>query len=123
MLAAFESEAELHLVMELLDGGTLLDLLKARVNGALQEEEARRLIFHIGAGVRQLHMIGVVHRDLKPDNILLDAHGVPKICDFGFAKRCHESPSKWARFASSPCGTPGFVAPEVCGAHPMIRLG
>ena len=62
-----------------------------------------------------------VHRDIKPENILFDRAGVAKLVDFGFAKKheLHSSISALssleepARFAISPCGTPGFVAPEV----------
>uniref|UniRef100_A0A7S0NXQ0 Protein kinase domain-containing protein n=1 Tax=Calcidiscus leptoporus TaxID=127549 RepID=A0A7S0NXQ0_9EUKA len=115
LYAAYESKTELNLVLEYLAGGTLLQLLKSSEGGALEEEVARQLVGQIGSGLRQLHMAGVVHRDLKLDNVMLDGQGTPKICDFGFAKRC--SSVSWettaTRFASSPCGTPGFVAPEV----------
>mmetsp|Transcript_34005 Transcript_34005/g.56297 ORF Transcript_34005/g.56297 Transcript_34005/m.56297 type:complete len:632 (+) Transcript_34005:19-1914(+) len=109
----YESMDEVQLVFELVPGGTLMERLQ--ISGALAESEARRLVRHIGFGLRSLHTMGVVHRDLKLDNIMLDAQGVAKICDFGLAKRCRLSPSKTPprRFASSPCGTPGFVAPEV----------
>ena len=73
-----------------------------------------------------MHDLGIVHRDLKPENILFDADGVAKLVDFGFAKAFNTGPDSpprggggsmdglWThRFASSPCGTPGFVAPEV----------
>ncbi len=109
----FESPTEIHLVFELLPGGTLLELLQRRGGTGLPENIARTLVKQVLSGLRALHSIKVVHRDLKLDNVLLDANGKARIIDFGFAKRCDDaSPT---RFASSPVGTPGFVAPEVFG--------
>ena len=101
-------------VMEYLRGGTLAELVERE--GALPQEKALGLFAGICAGVKKAHEQGengVIHRDLKPQNVLLDAHEVPKITDFGVAKALSRS-----MHARSATGTPHFMAPEVTQAQP-----
>ena len=133
LLDIFESATEVMLVCEMLPNGSLLDLLQSE--GAQPEVAARQIIRQITSGLLALHANGIVHRDLKPENILFDEDHVLKLVDFGFAKARSFRPGmggvgpfgttgldalatggafdSTTRFASSPCGTPGYVAPEV----------
>jgi len=121
LLAVFETEADIFMVLEYLHGGSLLELLTR--DGSLPEADSRPIMRQIASGLKAVHDAGIVHRDVKPENILFDGDGIAKLVDFGFAKaqlprsRGDGSASplldESMRFASSPCGTPGFVAPEV----------
>ena len=73
------------LAMEKLDGGSLADRLKR--TGPLGVAEAVAMMEAVAAGVQAGHDLGIVHRDLKPANILLTSDGMPKVTDFGLAKR------------------------------------
>jgi len=125
LLDAYETPDEVQLVFELLDRGTLLDHVAGYKGKGVPEAEAREMLRGVASGLRALHAIGVVHRDLKLQNVMLGENLVAKICDFGFAKRASsvgrgstDTPGM-PRFAS-PCGTPGFIAPEVTppATHP-----
>ncbi len=99
-------------VMELLDGRVLSDLLYE--GRGLPVDEAVRIITQIGQGLATAHQHGVVHRDLKPDNIGLtrDADGIEhvKILDFGLAKITHDN-RKLTR-VGQVLGTPEYMSPE-----------
>jgi len=82
---SFQDEKYLYLVMEYLAGGDLMTLLMKK--DILTEAEARYYTAQTVAAVESVHMMGYVHRDLKPDNILLDREGRIKISDFGLCKR------------------------------------
>ena len=71
-----------YLVVEFMEGGSLRKLLKER--GKLQPNEAIRVVSDVAAGLQFAHQNGVVHRDVKPENILFDRGGTAKVGDFGF---------------------------------------
>ncbi len=71
-----------YLVTEFMEGGSLRKLLKER--GRLQPDEAIRVVADVAAGLQFAHQKGVVHRDVKPENILFDGDGTAKVGDFGF---------------------------------------
>src|SRR5438067_8182394 len=72
-----------YLVMEYVPGSNLKDLIKRR--GALPEATALRLVDQIAAALEAAHQHGIVHCDVKPQNVLLHAHGRPKVADSGLA--------------------------------------
>ncbi|KAG0247120.1 hypothetical protein DFQ27_002534, partial [Actinomortierella ambigua] len=81
------------LVMEYCSGGTLLDLSNSLGQNILSDAAVARLLLPVARGLAHLHSVGVAHRDLKMENILLDARSTPKIADFGLAtceRRCHD---------------------------------
>ncbi|KAF9482518.1 hypothetical protein BDN70DRAFT_829267 [Pholiota conissans] len=80
----FQSKDNLYLVMEYLNGGDCAALIKSL--GSLPEEWTKNYIAEVVLGLEYLHQRGVVHRDLKPDNLLIDAHGHLKLTDFGLSR-------------------------------------
>eukprot|EP00959_Pyramimonas_sp_CCMP1952_P141416 2959875-Pyramimonas_sp.AAC.1 len=105
----FEDSDRVYLITELLTGGELLDAVLER--GTYSEADARHCFTHLLQGVCYLHEKGIVHRDLKLENLLLKSKGdftTIKIADFGLAKRN----DLHARGMETICGTPQYVAPE-----------
>jgi serine/threonine protein kinase len=97
-----------YLVLEFVDGGTLTDRIEA--NGPLAESEAIRLITQVAQALDLAHAQGLIHRDIKPDNVLLTGSGVAKLTDLGLAK---ESSSHLNLTRTGiGLGTPNFMAPE-----------
>ncbi|RDB22536.1 Serine/threonine-protein kinase cek1 [Hypsizygus marmoreus] len=80
----FQSKDNLYLVMEYLNGGDCAALIKSL--GSLPEEWTKNYIAEVVLGLEYLHQRGVVHRDLKPDNLLIDQHGHLKLTDFGLSR-------------------------------------
>lgn len=105
---AFQDRENLYLVMEYLPGGDLLGLMIRQ--GAFDEELARFYLAEIALAVNALHAMGFVHRDVKPENILLDRLGHLKLADFGSAVALNEDGSF---ICLSPAGTPDYIAPEL----------
>jgi serine/threonine-protein kinase len=115
-----EHEGTLYIAMELLEGETLEQRLKA---GALPVEDALRLALQIAEALEAAHDKGVVHRDLKPANIMVLPNAQVKVLDFGLAKAFAGNPNE-ASPAHSPAlsmamtqqglilGTAGYMSPE-----------
>lgn len=97
----------LFLTMEVVDGSSLHARLR---NGPLPIEEAIRVTGEILEGLSVLHGLGIVHRDVKPGNVLLAEDGV-KLADFGLARR-FEDPETRVTIAEAPLGTFEYMAPE-----------
>lgn len=104
----YEDVENYYLVMELVPGGDLMDFVAA--NGAIGEDATQVITKQILDGIAYVHRLGILHRDLKPDNILImqDDPILVKITDFGLAKI-----SDNATFMKTFCGTLAYVAPEV----------
>jgi serine/threonine-protein kinase len=115
---ADEVLGRIFIAMELVRGESLRERL---ARGPLGVGDALRVARAVLAGVAAAHAAGVVHRDLKPDNVMIDASGHVKVLDFGIARR---EPSPDARAAGAPgptgpvtregqvIGTPGYMSPE-----------
>ncbi|CCW59644.1 unnamed protein product [Phytomonas sp. EM1] len=76
----------IHLVLELCPGGTILQRLRASAGGRLDELHASRYARHVARALEHIHRNGIAHRDLKLENVLLDARGVAKLADFGWSR-------------------------------------
>ena len=100
-----DHNARPFLVMEFLPGGSLAEKLRAR---NLAPHEAAELVLKIARGVQAAHDAGVVHRDLKPGNVIFDPTGEPRVCDFGLAKRGNVNLTQ----TGTIMGTPAYMAPE-----------
>jgi serine/threonine protein kinase len=98
-----------YIVMEYLEGQTLAARLREKAS--LPESEAVSLTSQICAGLDYLHRKGVVHRDLKPDNVMLCKDGTIRIMDFGIAKSDLARRLTFGGF-SATMGTPDYIAPE-----------
>lgn len=81
---SFQDEYYLYLVMEFLPGGDLMNLLMKKE--VLTEDEARFYTAEMILAVDSVHKLNCIHRDLKPDNILIDKNGHIQLSDFGLAK-------------------------------------
>ncbi len=99
-------EGEMFLTMEYVEGRALADLLEER--GALPPAEARHIALEICAGVAAAHAAGVLHRDLKPDNVIVAANGRVVITDFGIARVATGAGAT----LDGLVGTPAYMAPE-----------
>lgn len=104
-----EEEGRIFIVMELVAGGTLWEWVTA--NGPLPPRLAVQAILAVLDAVGAAHDAGVVHRDLKPQNILLDAAGLPRVTDFGIARLLEADHPSLTRTGSTP-GTWPFMSPE-----------
>lgn len=109
------SPGSLYFAMELAPGGSLeapLDL-----GERLVPELARRQMIHVARGLRDAHAEGIVHRDIKPGNLLLGRDGAVKIADFGLAKPA--DPNLGLTRDGAVLGTPLYMAPEQAMGEPL----
>ena len=102
-----EHEGAPFFAMEFVEGGSLADRLRA---GALPPREIAQLLISVARALEFAHQNHVVHRDMKPANILLDPQGIPKVTDFGIAKRL--SAESAMTLSGAIIGTPVYMAPE-----------
>jgi len=96
------------LVMEYVSGGNMRAVIDS---GRLTGSHAAALLCEVAAGLAHAHGAGIVHRDVKPANVLLTADGHAKIADFGLA-RLSMVPDSYRTTADSTAGTPTYMAPE-----------
>ena len=100
------------LSLELLEGGTLEDRLAGNPQPG---RSAAELMATLARAIQMAHDAKIIHRDLKPSNVLFDSDGIPKITDFGLAKRL-ESDSRQTE-TGQIMGTPCYMAPEQAMGH------
>ena len=101
------------LAMEFVSGGSITGLLK---NGPIPYMHATRLAMEMCLGLAAAHAVGLVHRDIKPDNLMIAADGSVKITDFGLAKAADDT-TRAATGLTQPgelLGTPFYMSPEQC---------
>ncbi len=134
-----QSEGQQFLILEYIDGETLADRLAA---GPVPVADALTLAKQIAEALEAAHEKGVIHRDLKPGNVMVTPEGVVKVLDFGLARTAEGSPSSIAnpaamadsptmtspaRFARSPTipgvimGTAGYMSPEQARGKPVDK--
>ncbi|KAM9653484.1 MAP/microtubule affinity-regulating kinase 3 isoform 14-T14 [Morphnus guianensis] len=106
LFEVIETEKTLYLIMEYASGGEVFDYLVA--HGRMKEKEARAKFRQIVSAVQYCHQKHIVHRDLKAENLLLDADMNIKIADFGFSNEFTVG-NKLDTF----CGSPPYAAPEL----------
>jgi serine/threonine-protein kinase len=102
------------LVMEWVDGTDLKHLIRQRA--PLPAEEATRLVLDLLRGLAAIHRAGIVHRDVKPQNVLIDRLGRTKLTDFGIARTARDAGSTET---GSVIGTAAYMAPEQATGQPV----
>ena len=103
-----------YIVMEYVEGETVADLI-ART-GPMQPERAVELLLQVCAGLEHAHAAGLVHRDIKPQNLLVRSDGVVKITDFGIARMLEATR---LTEAGTVLGTAAYLAPEQAAGEPV----
>ncbi|XP_065863970.1 CBL-interacting serine/threonine-protein kinase 1-like [Euphorbia lathyris] len=103
------SKSKIYMVLEYVNGGELFDRIASK--GKLTEAEGRKLFQQLIDGVSYCHNKGVFHRDLKLENVLIDAKGNIKISDFGLSALPQHFRDDG--LLHTTCGSPNYVAPEI----------
>src|SRR5262245_48735835 len=104
-----EQESRPFFSMKFMEGGTLTAQLASH-RSPMDSREAARLLVKIARAVHHAHQRAILHRDLKPGNILLDAHGEPHVSDFGLAKYLDSSDG--LTLSGATIGSPSYMSPE-----------
>ena len=106
MVFCFQTEERVYFVLPFIQGGELFKHL--RQNKYFSEDKVKFYAAIIGLSLEYLHKKGIVYRDIKPENILIDEDGYLKLIDFGMAKILKDGEN-----TNSFCGTPEYLAPEI----------
>jgi len=106
---AFQTQDKLYMVMDFANGGELFTHLRKAEGRRFSEKRARFYAAELILGLEYMHGNGIIYRDLKPENVLLDKDGHIKITDFGLSKKGVTDGVK----TQTLCGTPEYLAPEV----------
>lgn len=112
---AFQDNNNLYMVMDYMPGGDLVNLIS---NYEFPENWARFYMAEIILAVDAVHSMGFVHRDIKPDNMLLDRRGHLKLADFGASIQMDDN---GLVHGATPVGTPDYISPEVLNSHSSQR--
>ncbi|XP_056643382.1 cyclin-dependent kinase-like 2 isoform X1 [Diorhabda sublineata] len=112
MIEVFRHKKRFYLVFEYLHG-TVLDELD-KMPGGLGEERCRERVFQVTRGIGYCHSNHIVHRDVKPENVLVSSLGVVKLCDFGFARLITSTGEACTEYVA----TRWYRAPELLVAEP-----
>ncbi|CAH8667392.1 unnamed protein product [Schistosoma curassoni] len=106
LYCTYKDNKFVYMLLEACLGGELWTVLRNK--GRFDDVMTRFVVACVLEAFTYLHTQGILYRDLKPENLLLDHKGYVKLCDFGFAKRVGHGKKTWTF-----CGTPEYVAPEI----------
>ena len=115
LIDVFEDEEKFFIVLDFMSGKDLFEYSKRR-SFNYTEKRTQEIIYQVLLGIKYLHEFGIVHRDIKLENIMMTDntdHAVPKIVDFGLSNIIGPSNT-----ASEPFGTLGYISPEVLKKQP-----
>ncbi|MGA9826794.1 MAG: serine/threonine-protein kinase, partial [Rhodanobacteraceae bacterium] len=111
-----DDDGQTYFVMEFVDGESLGSMLKREKTLAV--DAAAKVIYQTALGLATAHDHGVIHRDIKPGNLMIGSRGMLKIADFGIALS-NQDFSKKLTSTGEFVGTPGYLSPEVCLGKPV----
>eukprot|EP01017_Pseudomicrothorax_dubius_P027242 TRINITY_DN3111_c0_g1_i9.p1 TRINITY_DN3111_c0_g1~~TRINITY_DN3111_c0_g1_i9.p1 ORF type:complete len:367 (+),score=74.51 TRINITY_DN3111_c0_g1_i9:25-1125(+) len=115
----YEDERVILLVLEYVKGESLTQRIKNEDQPELEENDIKYFVGQLADALNYIHSMGIAHRDIKLDNILVDDNGYIKLIDFGFSVPIHQLNE--AKQANNPtkiiCGTPYYMAPELLDAE------
>ena len=111
-----DDDGQTYFVMEFVDGESLGSVLKREVK--LKPEQAAKIVYQTALGLTTAHDKGVIHRDIKPGNLMVTGRGAVKIADFGIALSSQDF-SKKLTSTGEFVGTPGYLSPEICQGKPV----
>jgi WD40 repeat protein len=114
-----EQDGQHYFSMKFIEGGSLSKALADRKSDSGFHPFVR-ILLAVALAVHHAHQRGIMHRDLKPGNILLDADGVPHVTDFGLAKKVQGDSSQTQ--TGAVVGTPGYMAPEQAAAKKDLTI-
>jgi WD40 repeat protein/tRNA A-37 threonylcarbamoyl transferase component Bud32 len=113
-----EYEGQHYFSMKLIEGRSLAERGKQRAASMEEQKNAARLLATVARAVHHAHQRGILHRDLKPGNILIDAQGQPHVTDFGLAKRVDGALAKTQTGAI--VGTASYMSPEQARSEKLL---
>jgi len=112
LLEAIETNTRIYLIMNLAENGDLLEYIRER--GPMPDEDARKYFRNLITAIEYFHSLGIVHRDLKCENLLLDLNFHVVVSDFGFARGQMVNPETGKRRLSQTfCGSYAYAPPEI----------
>lgn len=111
-----ETTSRYFFIMELAENGDLLSEIKAREY--IQEDQAGKWFINMYDGIKYMHCKGLVHRDIKCENLVLSKENILKITDFGFAKKIGKAKTGGALLSETFCGSYAYAPPEILKGTP-----
>jgi tRNA A-37 threonylcarbamoyl transferase component Bud32 len=108
LVDSFEENGRHHIVMEFVPGGSLRDLLEQE--GQLSQQQSLDIALELADALSRAHHLGILHRDLKPGNVLLAADNTPRLTDFGLVRLTQEDAK--ITTTGSIMGSPAYMSPE-----------
>ena len=115
LLEVVETENSYYMVMELVSGGDVMHHIMSSKQSCLEEHIVKRYIKQMITAIHYMHEAGIIHRDLKVENLLLDEFNNIKIIDFGLSNFIHNPDNLTVNMAQTQCGSPAYAAPELLG--------
>jgi serine/threonine protein kinase len=113
-----EQDGRHYFSMALVEGQSLRDKI---ADGPIPEREAAAILLKVASAIDYAHQRRIIHRDIKPDNILLDSTGNPRVTDFGLAKQVDTK--KEITISGQTLGTPSYMSPEqAAGKNTVTEL-